>query len=133
MPANHVLSFVSVQSPPPVGTITTTVGREPWIRQQRSGIAANPRAEHVGQVGEERAALQAAGDRGREQPLGGGLAALGLAAERELAVDHRPAQGALGPVVGRLHALDLDEGPKRRPDLQQVLGEAPGELVAPAL
>ena len=47
-------------------------------------------------------------------------------------MDDRAAQGALGPVVGRLHPLDLDEGPKRRPDLQQVLGEAPGELVAPA-
>ncbi len=56
----------------------------------------------LGEIGEQRAPLQAAGGVRGEQPRDAPLALLGLAAERELAVDDRAAQRALGVVVGRL-------------------------------
>ena len=55
------------------------------------------------------------------------------AAEGDLAVDDGAAPPALGAVVGRLHPLDLGEGPKRRPELQQVAGEGAEVAVAGAL
>jgi hypothetical protein len=87
------------------------------------GVASDVGAEEFAEVGEERAPLQRAGDRGREQPLDRLLAAVGLAAEREFAVDDGAAQAALGVVVGRLDAVDEGEGRERRPALEQVGGE----------
>jgi hypothetical protein len=74
-------------------------------RQGQSGyrVAARFGREHVGEVAVERAALQAAGLVDREQPFDRAFAALGAAAEGELAVDDGGAQAALGGVVGRLH------------------------------
>jgi len=95
----------------------------PCSGEQRRGVAARFGSEHVGEVGEEGAALQPAGLGDGEQPFDRVLAVLGLAAERELAVDDGAAQAALGMVVGGLDAVDLAEGPKRRPELEQVLGE----------
>ena len=56
--------------------------------------------------------LEAAGGVRGEQPLDAAFAALGLAAEGELAVDDGAAERALGVVVGRLHAGVAGEGPK---------------------
>ena len=58
-------------------------------RAQVSSGVGSPRfgSEHVGEVGEEGAALQPAGLGDGEQPCDRVLAHLGLAAERELAVD----------------------------------------------
>jgi transposase len=47
------------------------------------------------------------------------FAARGLAAERELAVDHGAAQRAFGVIVGRLDPGSLGERPQRRPGLEQ--------------
>src|SRR5450756_1920981 len=105
------------------------IRRPPRTTQSRSSAASDVYKRQ----GKEGAALQAAGDRGREQPFDGALALLGLAAQRELAVDDRPAQAALGVVVGRLDAGHAGEGPQRRPALQQVLGEAAVAAVAGAL
>ena len=66
---------------------------------------------------------------GGEEPLDRLFAGFGLAAERELAVDDRAAEAAFGAVVGRLDAVDLAEGPQRRPDFEQVAGEPAGALV----
>jgi len=60
------------------------------------------------------------------------LAALGLAAQGELAVDDGAAQATFGVVVGRLDAGDAGEGPQRRPALEQVLGEGAVAAVADA-
>lgn len=46
-----------------------------------------------------------------EQSLDSAFAALGLGAEAELAVDDGASEGALGVVVGRLHAGVRGEGP----------------------
>src|SRR5665647_1735824 len=62
-----------------------SVPPSPYSAEQRDGVAADLGGEHVAEVGKEGAALQAAGDRGREQPRDGALALLGLAAQRELA------------------------------------------------
>src|SRR5450759_2663755 len=98
--------------------------------EQRDGVAADLGGEHVAEVGKERAALQAAGHRGQEQPRDGALALFGLAAQRELAVDDRAAQAALGVVVGRLDAGHAGEGPQRRPAFEQVLREGAVAAVA---
>lgn len=82
---------------------------------------------------EQRATLQPACLGDREHPLGKALAGLRLAAEGDLAVDHRASQSALGAVVGRLDAVDLGEGPKRRLELQQVAGEGAKTAVEGAL
>jgi hypothetical protein len=89
--------------------------------------------ERVDEVGVQAAALQATGGVGRQEPFDAALAGLGLAAERQLAVDHRAAQRAFGVVVGRLDAAMVGERPQRRPDLEQVARQAPGVLVALAL
>jgi hypothetical protein len=47
----------------------------------RDGVAADAGVEDVGEVGEERALLEAAGDRGGEEPFDCAFALLGLAAE----------------------------------------------------
>ena len=65
-----------------------------------------------------------------EQPLDSAFAALGLAAEAELAVDDRASQGALGVVVGRLHAVVGGEGPEGGPCLDEVACHAAAVLVA---
>src|SRR5450759_4917148 len=101
--------------------------------EQRDGVAANLGGKHVAEVGKERAALQAAGHRGGEQPRDGALALFGLAAQRELAVDDRAAQAALGGVVGGLDAGHAGEAPQRRPALEQVLREAALAAVASRL
>src|SRR5450759_4192385 len=101
--------------------------------EQRDGVAANLGGKHVAEVGKERAALQAAGHRGGEQPRDGALALFGLAAQRELAVDDRAAQAALGGVVGGLDAGHAGEAPQRRPAFEQVLREAAVAAVADAL
>src|SRR5450756_744242 len=100
-----------------------SVPPSPCSGEQRNGVAADLGGEHVAEVGKERAALQAAGHRGGEESFDRALAALGLAAQGELAVDDRPAQAALRVVVGRLDAGDTGEAPQRRPALEQVLGE----------
>ena len=41
-----------------------SVPPSPYSAEQRDGVAADPGGEHVAEVGKERAALQAAGDRG---------------------------------------------------------------------
>src|SRR5450759_5618282 len=110
-----------------------SVPASPCSGEQRDGVAARFGSEHIGEVGKEGAALQPAGDRGGEEPLDGVLAALGLAAQGELAVDDRPAQAAFGVVVGGLDAGHAGEGPQRRPALEQVLGEAAVAAVAGAL
>src|SRR6266699_418219 len=91
------------------------------------------RDDGLAQVGEQRAALQAAGGVRREQPRDAQLATRGLAAERELAVDDRRAQRSLGVVVGRLDAGVGGERPQRRPGLQEVARHAAAALVARAL
>src|SRR5450756_498409 len=101
--------------------------------EQRDGVAARFGSEHIGEVGKEGAPLQPAGDRGREEPLDRVRAALGLAAQGELAVDDRAAQATFGVVVGGLDAGDAGEGPQRRPALEQVLGEGAVAAVAGAL
>src|SRR5665647_3037606 len=110
-----------------------SVPPSPYSAEQRDGVAADLGGEHVAEVGKEGAALQAAGDRGREQPRDGALALLGLAAQRELAVDHRAAQATFGVVVGRLDAGHAGEAPQRRPALQEVLGEGAVAAVTGAL
>src|SRR5450756_993103 len=110
-----------------------SVPPSPRSAEQRDGVAADLGGEHVAEVGKEGAALQAAGDRGREQPRDGALALLGLAAQRQLAVDHRAAQAALGVVVGRLDAGHAREAPEGRPALQEVLGEAAVAAITGAL
>ncbi len=65
-----------------------------------------------------------------EQSCGALLAVFGLAAEAELAVDDRGAQGALGVVVGWLHTVVGSEDPRRGPRLQEVAGYTAGALVA---
>jgi hypothetical protein len=81
--------------------------------KQRGGIPAGVRGEQLAYVGEQRAVLQAAGDRRREQSLDPSFATLGLAAERELVVDDRASRSVLGVFVGRLHALVAGERPQR--------------------
>ena len=48
---------------------------------------------------------------------------VGLAAEREFAVDDGAAQTALGVVVGRLDVVDDGEGPQGGPAFEQVVCE----------
>src|SRR5215211_2477690 len=99
------------------------------------GRGARPRGgrDRLGEEAEEGVALQPAGLGDGEHALGEALPGLGLAAEGDLAVDDRAAQPALGAVVGRFHSLDLGEGPKRRPELEQVAGEGAEVAVADAL
>ena len=56
------------------------------------------------EVGEQPAALKAAGGGGRERTLGESLSVLALGAKRDFPVDDRCAERALGRVVGRLDA-----------------------------
>ena len=53
---------------------------------------------------------QAGGD--REQSAATDGSASGLDAKADFALNHRLAQGSLGSVVGRLDAVDLQEGPQ---------------------
>ena len=53
---------------------------------------------------------QAGGD--REQAATADSTAGGLDAKADFALNHRLAQGSLGSVVGRLDAVDLQEGPQ---------------------
>ena len=87
-------------------------------------------AERVDEVVVQGAVLEAAGGVDGEQPFDALLAVSGLAAEAELAVDDRAAQGALGVVVGRFDAAVVGERPERRPDLLEVAGHAAGVAVA---
>jgi hypothetical protein len=87
------------------------------------GVAASLGGEDIGEVGEERASLQAAGVGGGEQALDRALAGLGLAAERELAIDDRAAQSALGAVVGLWRTLGKQ--PHARDDRSALQFQAP--------
>src|SRR5215218_555173 len=115
--------IISSLSDVPMDTKTVSVQAPAGSGQRGDGIAAGLGAEDVAEVGEERAPLEAAGERGGEQPLDRALALLGLAAERELAVDDRAAQSAFGVVVGRLDAVGVGEGPEGGPAVEEVLGE----------
>src|SRR5207249_3019016 len=79
--------------------------------------------------GEGVAAGPAAGLDDRQQPLDEPAAGGRLRAEGELPPDDRVPQGALGGVVGRLDAVDGDEGPEVLAVLPQLLAEAGGERV----
>jgi hypothetical protein len=79
--------------------------------------------EELGEVGEERAALEGAGEWGGEGALGEVFALFGLVAVGEFAVDEGPAERALGGVVGWLDVVGAGERPERRPDLEQLVGE----------
>src|SRR5450830_1953771 len=107
-----------------------SVPPSPRSAEQRDGVAADLGGEHVAEVGKERAALQAAGHRGGEQPRDGALALFGLAAQRELAVDDRAAQATFGVVVRGLDAGHAGEAPQRRPAFEQVPREAAVATVA---
>jgi len=87
------------------------------------GVASDAGAEDVGQVGEERASLEAAGDRGGEQSFDRSLALLGIDAKREFAVDDGAAEAAFGVVVGRLDPVGVGEGPERGPAVEEILGK----------
>ena len=58
--------------------------------------------EELAEVVVERAALESAGDRGREGSFGERLAVVGLVAVAEAACDDGAAEGSFGGVVGRL-------------------------------
>src|SRR5450830_763719 len=107
-----------------------SVPPSPCSGEQRDGVAARFGSEHIGEVGKEGAALQAAGDRGGEESFDRALSALGLTAQGELAVVDRPAQAAFGVVVGRLDAGHAGEAPQRRPALEQVPREGAVATVA---
>src|SRR6266540_6778093 len=96
-------------------------------------VAAGVGGEGLGEVGEERLFAEPAGDRGGEEPLDGAFASVGLAAEREFAVDDGAAEAALGMVVGRLDAVGVGEGPEGGPALEEVPGELAVVLGARAL
>src|ERR1019366_4303269 len=96
-------------------------------------VAAGVGGEQVAQVNEQRSALQSAGDRGGQCALDEALAVLGSAAVGELAVDDRAAERALGGIVRGLDPLGRHERPQRRPDLQEVVGEAAVQTGALAL
>ncbi len=96
-------------------------------------LSASAGAEQFDQVGKQRAALQSAGDRGREGSLDKALTICRAGAVGELSVDDRAAERALRGVIGGLYTLDGDEGPKSGPDLQQVAGKAAVVAGAPAL
>src|SRR5450759_4932444 len=141
-PRPYFLNLVSAVRSSPGAPLLACIWRFPGKRsvsplpcsgEQRDRVAARIVGEHIGEVGEERAALQPAALRYGEQPLCRALAVLGLAAQGELAVDDRAAQAALGGVVGRLDAVELAEGPQRRPQREQVLGEGAGVPVTGAL
>jgi hypothetical protein len=63
---------------------------------------------------------QATGGHHRGEPLDEATSPVAPGPEADLAPDHHWPQGPLGCVVGRLDPLDLDKGPERRPDLEQV-------------
>jgi hypothetical protein len=68
------------------------------------GSPSDVGAEDVGEVDEERASLQAAGDRGGEELLDRALTLVGLAAVGELAVDDGAAQAAYSTVTSARNA-----------------------------
>lgn len=81
------------------------------------------------------APLLAGGVRRRHEALGEEVAAIALRAERAFSPEHERSQLALGVIVGRVHPLALDEGPKSRGmnedvstgtgDVTRVAGRAP--------
>src|SRR6266542_5682366 len=91
--------------------------------ERREGIAAGVGGEQLGEVAEERAALEAAGERGGEGAFDEAFAVVRAAAVGEFAVDDGPAERAFGGVVGRLDSLDGDERPECGPDLEQLVCE----------
>jgi len=60
---------------------------------------------------EQPPALLSAGGYHRQQPLSKPAPCLAVGAKAALAPQYRWAQGALGPIVGRLDALDPRKGP----------------------
>src|SRR6266498_2208889 len=93
------------------------------------GVGACFGGEGVAEVGVERAPLQPAGLIDGEEAFDRALAAFGLAAEGELAIDDGGAQAAFGGVVGRLDLGDGREAPERGPELEQVVGEPARETL----
>ena len=92
-------------------------------------VAAGVGDDQLAEVGEQRAALLAAGGGGRQGTFGESLTVVALGAERHFAVDDRRAERALGRVVCRLDPVDGGECPERGSDLEQVVGE----LAVPAI
>src|SRR5665648_312721 len=127
------LTGLGGSNPPLSASLGKRSGPPAGLAEQRDGVAARFGSEHIGEVGKEGAPLQPAGDRGGEEPLDRVLAAFGLAAQGELAVDDRPAQAALRVVVGGLDPGHTREAPQRRPALQQVPREGAVAAVAGAL
>src|SRR5437870_5514 len=64
----------------------------PCLGEEWCWVAAGLGGEQIGEVGEQGAFLESAGDRGGEQPFDGVLALFGLTAEREFAVDDGAAE-----------------------------------------
>src|SRR6266508_3304923 len=109
--AMSVAEQVTVQSP-----VLGSGERGEWV-------SAGMGSEQSGEVAEERAALEAAGDGRGEGAFDEAFACGGAAAVGEFSVDDRAAECAFGGVVRRLDALDGDERPQCRPDLEQLVGE----------
>src|SRR6266536_1981470 len=93
------------------------------------GVAVCFGGEGVAEGCVERAPLQPAGLIDGEEAFDRALAAFGLAAEGELAIDDGGAQAAFGGVVGRLDLGDGREAPERGPELEQVVGEPARETL----
>jgi hypothetical protein len=89
--------------------------------------------DQLGEVGEQRAALKAAGASGRESSFGESFTVFALGAERDFAVNDRRTERALRRVVRGLDAWDGEECPERWPDLEQVVREPPVPARALAL
>ena len=97
------------------------------------GVAAGVGGDDFGEVGEERLFAEPAGGRRGQESLDASFAAVGLGAERELAVDDGAAEAAFGVVVGRFDAFGVAEGREGGPAFEEVARELPVVLGLGAL